>query len=335
MLHGVKIFFILLEPCIDAIDFQVASVSKSTLVKGACGLGLGFSSQDLLTRVEMKDNSKAEVDSYWMQEITLVGRIITALSRMLCQVTRSSAAVIELRSLSSNFSQKTDTIDSDLFCSNYDDLEEDVWGVAGLVLGLGSSVSAVFRTGNQSAVLKIKTLITSWIPHANPLVQSSATSEKIEVALSLGSFLALPIIVSFFQRIEMVDDSEVDHLIGGSRELISELLSINKSGILHQSLLIASCTGVANLIACILNEGVHPIQVEHVKDLLILFKQCYSSAYPPLVHLGGMLGVVNILGAGAGLLFQYNSLTTLNHSNHPKVIIFCHCLILFNLENYY
>lgn len=290
---------------------EVASISKSTLVKGACGLGLGFSSQDLLTRVEVEDNSK-------MQEIDLLGRIVTALSRMLCQFTRSSSDVLELQSLSSNIFQKTDAIDSDLLYNNYDDLEEDIWGVAGLVLGLGSSVSAVYRTGNLDSVLKIKTLITSWIPLVNPLVQNSATGEKLEIALSLGSFLALPIIVDFLQRVEMLDDSELDYLISGSRKFISELLSINKSGAFHQSLLIASCTGVANLIACILNEGVHSVHVEHVKDLLMLFKKSYSSSYPPLVHLGGMLGVVNILGAGAGILFRHYSLTSLHHAYDSK-----------------
>lgn len=269
----------------------------------------------------MEDSSNPDRESYWVHELTLLGRIVTALSQMLCQFTRSSFDVSELQSLSSTF-QQTDAIDLNLSCNKYDGFEEDLWGVAGLVLGLGSSVSAVYRTGNHDAVLKIKSLITSWIPYVNPLVQSSATHENFEIALSLGSFLALPIIVDFFQRVEMLNNSEVDCLISGSKDLISEVLSINKSGAFHQSLLIASCTGVANLIACILNEGVHPIQVEHVKDLLILFKKCYSSSYPPLIHFGGMLGVVNIFGAGAGILFRHYSPTLSHHAYDPKVILF-------------
>ncbi|XP_021891964.1 protein RST1 isoform X2 [Carica papaya] len=64
----------------------------------------------------------------------------------------------------------------------------------------------------------------------------------------------------------------------------------------------ASCVGAGSLLACILNEGVHSIEVEQVEHLLELFRKCYSNPFPSIVHLGGILGVVNALGAGAGNL---------------------------------
>lgn len=287
---------------------EVASICKSTLVKGACGLGLGFSSQDLFTRVKVDDESDSHKETYRMQEAYLLGRIVRALCQMLSKITRSSSDALELQSLSAYFGQATDAVDSESLFINHDNLEEDVWGIAGVVLGLGSTVTAVYRTGNHDAVRKINGLMKSWIQHVNPSIKNSATTDKIEIALSVGSCLALPNLVDFFQKVDNLDDFELDNLINGYRDLISELVSINKSGVLYQSLLFASCTGAGNLLACILNEGVHSVQVEYVNDLLILLKKCYTSSYPPLVHLGGMLGIVNILGAGAGSsLFQSDS----------------------------
>ncbi|KAJ6754281.1 FOCADHESIN FAMILY MEMBER [Salix purpurea] len=192
---------------------------------------------------------------------------------------------------------------SDQLLEKCDDLEEDPWGVAGLVLGLGISFNAIYRAGAHDAMLKIKNLIISWIPHVNSLVtNSSFSSEGREKALSVGSCLALPCVVAFCRRVEMINDNELDQLLKGYHELISELLSVKKSGTFHQSLMLASCVGVGSLLACILNEGVHPLEVESVKGLLEMFRKCYCSSCPPIICLGGMLGVVNSMGAGAGIL---------------------------------
>lgn len=300
--------------------FQVASICKSTLVKGACGLGLGFSSQDLFTRVRVDDESDSHKETYRMQETYMLGRIVRALCQMLSKITSSDA--LELQSLSAHFGQAIDAVDSESLFIIHDNLEEDVWGIAGVVLGLGSTVAAVYRTGNHDAVQKIYGLIKSWIYHVNPSKKNSATTVKFEIALSVGSCLALPNLVDFFQKVDKLDDFELNNIINGFKDLISGLVSINKSGALHQSLLFASCTGVGNLLACILNEGVHSVPVEYVNELLLLLKKCYSSSYPPLVHLGGMLGIVNTLGAGAGNLFQHDSPTFLHPVPDSKVILF-------------
>ncbi|CAK9161770.1 unnamed protein product [Ilex paraguariensis] len=315
----------LISSCLHVTDYkqkfesinallQVASHSKSTLVKGACGVGLGFSCQDLLTGVAAEDDSLLNKETHKMQEADLLGKIVRALSLMICPFTQSSCEV--LQSLSAYFPVRPDDIDSDptinLLGRNYDNLEEDIWGVAGLILALGSSVSAIYRTGAHDAVLKIKTLILSWIPHLNSSVQPTAVGETCEIALSVGSCLALPIVVAFCQKVELIDDTDLDHLVSGFIGLISELISVKKSGIFHQSLLMASCIGAGNLLACILNEGVHSLEAKHVKDLLALFRKTSSDPHPPLIHLGGMLGVVNAFGAGVGTLVQPHPLTSSN-----------------------
>ncbi|KAG6720020.1 hypothetical protein I3842_03G037400 [Carya illinoinensis] len=292
---------------------EVLGSSKSILVKGACGLGLGFSCQDLLTRVEATDNSKLDKDTRKMTEEDLVRKIVKVLSLMICKLTQSSSDIVE--SLSAYIMPDASDLDAvktaDLLCENCDDLEEDIWGVSGLVLGLASSVGAIYRAGAHDAVLKIKDSIISWIPHVNSLVQNfGSCSEDSEIVLSVGSSLALPIVVTFCQRVELMNDSELDHLVNGYRELISELVSVKASSISRQSLLMASCIGAGGLLACILNEGVHPIEVESVKGLLELFRECYSKPSPPLIHVGGVFGVVNAMGAGAGILVHVHPLTS-------------------------
>lgn len=299
---------------------QVMCRSKSTLVKGACGVGLGYACQDLLSRVEFTDSSNVDKETYKMQEERLLGQVVRTLSLMLGQIATSSVHILE--SLSSYFPSCTDDVDysitSELSLEDCDE-DDDIWGTAGLVLGLGSSVGAIYRAGAHDAVVKIKALIVSWIPHVNSLVQNSGHGgERSEMILSVGSCLALPMVVAFCQKVEMTNADEIDGLVRGYKDLISELLAVNKSSTFHKSLLMASSSGAGNLLACILNEGVHFIKVEHVKYLLELFRKCYSSSYPPIVHLGAMLGVVNALGAGAGNLVDFHSSTSSSRSDYDQ-----------------
>lgn len=257
--------------------------SRSSLVKGACGIGLGFSCEDLLSRVDATDDSDGNEEHPKMQEARLLGRIVRTLSLTLCPVADFSATTLD--SICTHFPASRDDIDtsvtSELLDDHCDDLEDDIWGISGLVIGLGSTIGAIFRAGAYDAVRTVKDLIISWIPHMNSTVQNlGSSSERSAILLSVGSCLALPLVVAFCQRMEMVDGNELDNLINGYIELISELLSVNISGTFHKSLLVASTAGAGNLLACILSEGVHFIEVERVKCLLELFRKCYSSPYP-------------------------------------------------------
>ena len=306
------------------MNFQVLFASRSSLVKGACGVGLGFSCQDLLTRVEAADESTVEKETKMVSESELLGRIVRALATMIHERTQSSSVVLD--SICSCFPPGSYEVNAKVFeplSDNSEDLEEDVWGVAGLVLGLAASISAVYRAGELEAVLKIKSLVISWLPYVNSPVQSTSFhGEESEIVLALGSCLALPTIVAFCQRMELMDDIELDHIVVGFKEFISDLISVKKSGILHQSLLMASCVGAGTVLSCILNEGVHPVEVECVKGLLELFKKCYSSPFPFLVHLGGMLGVVNAMGAGAGILVYMNLPNYTKQSDYQKKVMY-------------
>ncbi|MCL7043378.1 hypothetical protein MKW94_013584 [Papaver nudicaule] len=299
---------------------KVAYSSKSSLVKGACMAGLGFASQDLLTRVEVADVANSE-DTNRLMESNLLGKIVTAFSLMICQLSPSSAEC--LKSLCSYVSLGFDNPDIDmsvLLCTDGNYLEEDVWGVVGVITGLGHSVSAIYRTGGNDSVIKLKTLLKSWVPHVNPVVQSFHTcNAESEILLSIGACLALPTVVAFCQRVELIDDNELNCLVNGYKDLISDLLCVKKSGIFHQSMLMASCIGAGSLLSCILDEGVHSMKSENVNGLMELCKRCYSNTYPPTVHFGAMLGVVNALGASAGALTLVSSKPSDLQAGHGKM----------------
>ncbi|CAI8594541.1 unnamed protein product [Vicia faba] len=297
---------------------EVLFVSRSSLVKGACGVGLGFLCQDLLTRVEAADDSTVKNETEKIPESELLGKIVGALATTIQQRTKCSSDALD--SLCSSFPLGYD-VNADEFESSSEDrdLEEDIWGVAGLVLGLATSVSALYRAGELETVIKIKKMIISWLPNMNSLFQSSdLQGGKSDIILALGSCIALPTIVTFCQRMELMDDNELEHIVLGFKKFISELISVKESGVLHHSLLMASCIGAGTVISCILNEGVHSVEVECVKSLLELFRKCYSNPFPFLVHLGGMLGVVAAMGAGTGILVYMNFPNYTRQSTYQK-----------------
>lgn len=278
---------------------------------------MGFACQDLLNKGVVGDSDMEEGTTGFM-EAALLGNIVKAFSTMISHLCPSS--FLSMQSLCEKLSctgfQETVELSGD----NLDKKEEDIWGVAALVLGLAHSVTAIYRTGAHDAVLMIKDTLLSWIPHVNSFVHNrSVCNERPEIALSVGSCLALPIVVAFCQRAELMGN-EVDKLVNGYKSLISELVKLKKSGIVHQSLLMASCIGSGNLLSCILNEGVHPVKADDIKGLLELMRNTYCQPYPPAVNLGGMLGIVNSLGAGVGTLSHtYNQSSSLQMDCAPKV----------------
>ncbi|CAM8922806.1 unnamed protein product [Rhodiola kirilowii] len=284
---------------------EVACNSKSTLVKGACGVGLGLSCKSLLIQAIDVEESGLNNGTMWRQELDIVENMVKALCQMTFQLTQSSSDI--LRSICA-FPLGTD--DEDLESDPDSDLgipavmKDEIWGVAGLVMGLGNSVGAVYRAGSQDLVVKIKSMLISWISY--PELQGSdpgSCSERCEIMLSVGSCLALPVVVAFCVRVELIDNDELEHLIHCYKDRISTLLLCKDPDNFHQSLLMASCVGAGNLLACILNEGVHSIDVKEINELLQLYKRCYSNPFP-LINLGGMFGAVNALGALADIYLE-------------------------------
>ncbi|XP_057788654.1 protein RST1 isoform X2 [Salvia miltiorrhiza] len=284
---------------------EVASYSKSTLVKGACGIGLGFSCQGLLTRVDSGSNTQSDKETYKNQELELLRKIVKTLVQMTDQFSGSSAGILD--KLAAYFPLGTDDLSSskvEALDDNIDHLEEDAWGAAGPVIGLGNSLGAIYRAGYRDAVLYLKSLIISWIPSANDLFPKHAGGGTCLPVLALGACLSVPTVVYFCHKVELIDDTELDHLVSSFMELISGLLSVKQSDNFLQNLLMASCVGAGSFLSLVSSSRLPSLKEEHVKGFLELFRRTYSSTHLPFVQLGGMLGVVNAVGAGAGTLIQ-------------------------------
>ncbi|KAL0344027.1 UNVERIFIED_CONTAM: protein RST1 [Sesamum angustifolium] len=249
---------------------EVASISKSTLVRGACGIGLGFSSQDLLTRVDSGADTKFEKETYRMQETELLRKILRTLVQMIYQFSGSSSGILE--KLATYFPLGTDDCSSsevEILREDISHLEEDAWSVAGPIIGLGNSLGAIYRAGAHDAVLYLKALIVSWIPTADILFSKSVVGENGLQMLSLGACLVLPTITSFCIKVELIDDLELAHLVSIFIDLISELLSVGPSDTFHRNLLMASCAASGSLLSIVFNAGLHSLEVDYVKGTLI------------------------------------------------------------------
>ena len=187
---------------------------------------------------------------------------------------------------------------------NSDRFNDDPWAIAGLVLGLGNSVFALYRLGAYGTVTEIKDILMSWIPDVNSSCE--LFDEMNSVSLCIGSCLALPSVLAFCQRVDLLNE-DLDALFNRYTSLASELLNLNKSGIIFQNLLMAVCIGAGSLLSFILDDGVHAMESSAVKKLLDTLRHIYTHPFPPLVHFGGMFGVVNACGAGAGDLTGMSS----------------------------
>ncbi|KAF3786721.1 RST1 protein [Nymphaea thermarum] len=291
--------------------FEVMHNSKSPLVKGACGLGLGLMCQGLLKRPGDDEGFIAEEGSLKLMEVELLGKLVRGLSTMIVQMCDLSSDSLERLC---NFIPRSAVHGlkvheaTSLGTETYDSSLEDTWGIAGLAMGLGYSVIALHRDGSVDAMSDVKNMIMSWIPHDTHMKGSSrpsAADRMIKASLCTGACLVIPVILSVFQNAELLEgNEEIEFIINSYHCVISQLLDLKSFGAAEQSLLMASCAGGGGLISGILHEGVFSLKLETIKSLMNLMKDTYTGAYPSLVCLGGMIGIVNAMGAAAGLLGQ-------------------------------
>uniref|UniRef100_A0A0E0BXQ2 DUF3730 domain-containing protein n=1 Tax=Oryza meridionalis TaxID=40149 RepID=A0A0E0BXQ2_9ORYZ len=265
----------------------VISKTESYLVKGACGLGLGYCCQALLARADNAADSELEATTQ-LTERASVEEILHTLTTSLVQLCPFSC--YSLKKLSICGIKSLEGMEE-----KYVSLEDDPWAVAGLVLGLGNSVVSLYRLGAYEAIIEVKNILISWIPEVDS--SSLLFDEEDSALLCMGSCLALPSVLAFCQKVELLND-DLDALFNRYTSLATNLLSLKKSGTIFQNLLMAVCIGAGSFLSSILNDGVHAMKFTDVKDLLDTLKHIYTHPYPPLVHLGGMLGTVNAFGAG-------------------------------------
>uniref|UniRef100_A0A803MT51 DUF3730 domain-containing protein n=1 Tax=Chenopodium quinoa TaxID=63459 RepID=A0A803MT51_CHEQI len=227
--------------CVNGL-IEVVCESRNILVKGACGIGLGYSCQDLLTRDVTADNALDQA-SFVLQEKALLGKIVRTLSLTIWQLTKiSSDLLVSLSKYKAPGLEDDDTKATSPMTVKRD--EDDQWGVTGLVMGFGMSVSALSRAGSYDAMCSIKILLTSWIAEADSILTESTTGcQSLDMLLTTGACLVLPTVASVCRRLEKMHDNELSDLLLCYENLISKLQMEKTCNILHHNQLMAACVG--------------------------------------------------------------------------------------------
>ncbi|XP_078439731.1 ARM repeat superfamily protein [Wolffia australiana] len=260
---------------------KVVHTSRSYLVKGACGTGLGLTCQTL---------SQVRSESEGIKNEKLVGQILRSLSSIITQMYPSlSDSMMSLcANLTPDNGEEREEAPSNLLTHDYDETD-DFWCPTGLVLGLGNVASALYTIGDYDTIKIIKNILLSWMPLEDKVPRTQ---------LPIGSCIVLPTVVNFCERAEM-SDTDLSGLIQNYTALISRLAATKDLGAAHQNLLMASSIGAGSLLSCILNEGLQSLDFDDIRCLSENLRSLYTHPYPAIVQLGGMLGVINAFGGGA------------------------------------
>ncbi|KAJ3700903.1 hypothetical protein LUZ61_004608 [Rhynchospora tenuis] len=281
---------------------KVIRTSESSLVRGACGIGLGYASKCLFRGVQ------ENITSVKSEETKLLETIITTLCAFISKQYPSTVSSFQ--------ALLTEAVPSapQLILEVCDFSTEDPWGIAGLVLGLGISIFALYRAEAHKAVIILKDLLVSWVAD----LSFDEITKITKVPLCIGSCLALPMVISFCHRVELSRADDLDSLFNHYYLLISELIQMKKSNVIYTDLLMAASMGAGSLISNIASDGVYSLRLDVVKGLLQTIGNVYIKAGPPLVHLGALIGTVNAFGASAGDLDQSTTQHISFLTNAPK-----------------
>lgn len=282
-----------------------------------------------MNRSTIEDNADLNIETQasGCTETSLAQGVFSALSLRISELCPS--AIDSLKNLNGNLHQ---SMSSNSLPGDYCNFEEDAWGIVGLVLGLGYSVVALYHFGLCDAVLNVKDLMLSWISY-DLSGHSLSVSNESDIPLCMGSCIALPFVADFCQRHELAN-IDFDLLYGRYCLLISQLLNLKKSGAVYQNFLMASCIGAGSFLSCILDIGVHTVKIDDVKHLMEILRSTYNLSYPPACF-GGMLGVVNALGAGVGDVFHMYPLATISQLNYDQVVFFLICSREFHVSEFF
>ncbi|KAJ7536683.1 hypothetical protein O6H91_12G077500 [Diphasiastrum complanatum] len=290
-----------------------AAKSESGIVRAGCAIALGSICQNLLKDSSITDISDVS-DKSKDQEISLLMNIVKNLAQLLVEICPSCEQT--LNSILNFKISKDEELciegQRKVITSRVEqEIEENVWAVVGLLIGLGLSVTAIARAGKISLVLAITDAVIAWIPQkaeANLSVHSGSSYNYIcsfsSLSLAVGACIALPMCVHVCYSLELMRDAEVDSLLGRLHLLLQDtwnLQSHSEIGIWMMQLSAAASIGTGNLFAFLLFEGSHPMQLEVVNSIMQTLLKGSKMSQATYGQLGSMVGLANALGAGAVL----------------------------------
>ncbi|CAK9278843.1 unnamed protein product [Sphagnum jensenii] len=314
-----------LASCLHATDFHRkleishrlmvhARTTDRGTVLGACGVGLGIICQSLLLTNVTGETLEGLTKIDKNQEVDLLLQIVSSLIHLTMQVCPRAADQLRALAESTLLSGVKFWVGDGLNKNHWQKEDDDMWGVCGLVWGLGSAVTALERAQCIPLVLNIANLMISWLPeeipsfHKSLRMKTAAFSEAM--SLATGAVLVLPTCVEVCLRLELLEEADVSSILQRLCAFVDK--GINNKVVEKGTTKIpglataAACVGAGNLLAVVLEErGIgsgHDNEV--ISSLLNVLNTAGSGALQTVSggRLCAMMGIANALGAGAALL---------------------------------
>ncbi|BFI25408.1 hypothetical protein MPTK2_1g20850 [Marchantia polymorpha subsp. ruderalis] len=296
------------------ILLKYAGASDRGIVRGACGLALGFICQGLL-RGENGSKSLAGLAGVSRQrEMEALVQIVLSL----VQLTSETCPLAE-PSLSNFLGLlRSEVIAKERLTKTFTPEEgpkleeDDFWAVVGLVWGLGSSVTGLEQLCCPLLVSSLTEVIISWISicatEKSEEMGSIQGLEQRNVSksfLAAGACLALPTCLNVSSRLEILTE-KVDSILQKIQSLIQVATKPENSAILESwpsPLFAALYIGAGNAFATCLQDGSHSLRLESLESLVSCLQEGVKEPkFGSLAQLGATIGISNVLGGGVALL---------------------------------
>ncbi|KAG6543981.1 hypothetical protein Mapa_014605 [Marchantia paleacea] len=296
------------------ILLKYAGASDRGIVRGACGLALGFICQDLL-RGESSSKSLAGLAGVSRQrEMEALVQIVLSLVQLTSETcTLAGPSLSKFLGLLRSEVIAKERLTKTFIPEEGPKLEEDdFWAVVGLVWGLGSSVTGLEQLCCPVLVSSLTELIVSWIS-----ISATEKSEEMgsiqgleqrnvsESFLAAGACLALPTCLNVSSRLEILTEN-VDSILQKVQSLIQLATKPENSASLESwpsTLFAALYIGAGNAFAACLQDGSHSLRLESLESLVSCLQEGVNEPkFGNLAQLGAAIGISNVLGGGAALL---------------------------------
>lgn len=274
---------------------ECLSKSDRDIVRGACGMALGFLCQNLVSQDGKCEPGADLAGTVQERELSIHAFVFENILNLLsiwCPETFEVLQKIGRHTLESS-GNKLKNLCSPQIKSSSESGKECIWTVAGLAMAIGSSVVALERIGAPKSISHVTEFLIQGIHtfHSGP-------DKDCFFSLAIGSFISLPTCIETCLRLGILRE-EVDTLLQNEKDF---LVLCKSDKYFPAELRMAACIGSGNLLATLLHHGTHKLTLEDIHSIIESLKSVALGKNCALSSLGGFIGLANALGAGTALV---------------------------------
>ena len=294
--------------------FQCLSSSDRDLVRGACGIGLGFVDQNIMSQDLHEsgalDSDGTVKDKEFMIHYQIVKNILNLFSVWFPNLfLKWEKLVLPVGLECSGYGEGVYFPEIKSFSSEDN---ECIWTASGLCIALACTVISWERIGDLNSVSHIVEVMVDGI-HA--IVRED--DQECSRLFAVGAFLSLPTFVEPCLRLEISTD-KVEGVFGDVKHFMKVCLQNNN---IPDELKMAACIGSGNFIATLLQDGTFKLCLEDINLVIAAMKGISLEKNCGLATLGAFIGLSNILHGGAGHVspLRHRRMDILKHLSEAMV----------------